>query len=157
MNSFPPTCHPRSFVHPPPLYTSRPLSSQSRRVELVIAPTQGATWLLHHDDADTQLAAGVHARGFTVHHAFQRQHNRSNASMIKRRSLPTRLDKPCCSSSCWSATPTWSSTTFPWSAHKYISLIPLLISNQPILTLSYANISKQYRFLNKCSDLFVLL
>ena len=41
----PPTCHPRSFVPPPPLSTSQPLS-QVRRVELVILVTpltQGAS------------------------------------------------------------------------------------------------------------------
>ena len=37
-----PTCHPRPFVPSSPLYTSQ-LGSQSRRVELVTAPTQGAT------------------------------------------------------------------------------------------------------------------
>ena len=41
----------------PPLYTSQSLC-QVRRVVLVTAPTQGASWLLHDDDADTQLAVG---------------------------------------------------------------------------------------------------
>ena len=42
---------------PTPLYTSQPLS-QVRRVGLV---TQGASWLLHDDDTDTQLATGRHS------------------------------------------------------------------------------------------------
>ena len=34
------------------------------------------------------------------------------------------IDKPCCPSSCWSAPPTWSSTTLPWSTIWYPTLIP---------------------------------
>ena len=41
-----------------PLYNTSQ-GSQVRRVRLVTAPTQGASWLLHADDADTELAAGV--------------------------------------------------------------------------------------------------
>jgi len=36
-----------------------PALSQVRRVELVTAPTQGASSLLYDDDADTQLATDM--------------------------------------------------------------------------------------------------
>ena len=103
---------------PPPshLYSSWPLS-QSRRVELVTARTQGATWLLHVDDTDTQLAAGVlipEGSQFIMH---SRNNIIAQSQHDKLRSLPTNFDKPCCSSSCWSAPPTWSSTTLPWNIH----------------------------------------
>jgi len=126
-----------------------PALSQVRRVELVTAPTQGAYWLLHDDHADTQLAAGVlipegsqfimHSRDNIIVHS---QHD-------KPRSLPTDFDKPCCPSYCWSAPPTWSSTTLPWSVIKYSSLIPLLISKSTNFN-SYMQIFQNFRFLNKC-------
>ena len=139
-----------SFLHHPSTLPSPAGGSQSRRVELVTAPTQGASWLLHDDDADTQLAVGVlipkgsqfimHSRDNIIAHS---QHD-------KHRSLPTDFDKPCCPSSCWSAPPTWSSTTLPWSGIKYSSLIPLLISKSTNFnSVLYANISK-LSFLNKC-------
>ena len=37
-----PTCHPRSFVPPSPLYTSQP-GSQIETLEMITTPSQGAT------------------------------------------------------------------------------------------------------------------
>ena len=49
----------RPHVNLTPLHIPFPALSQVRRVELVTAPTQGASWLLYDDDADTQLAADM--------------------------------------------------------------------------------------------------
>ena len=145
-----PTCQ-TPLIRSPLTPLHIPARSQVRRVELVTAPTQGASWLLYDDDADTQLAADVLTRRVPSLSWIPETTSSLNRIMIKPRSLPpTRLDKPWCSSSCWSAPPTWSSTSLPWSTHKYLSLIPLLNSKSTNFNSALcANISK-LSFLNKC-------
>ena len=57
LHEAPPCQTPLIRSHLTPLHI--PAGSQVRRVELVTAPTQGASWLLYDDDADTPLAADV--------------------------------------------------------------------------------------------------
>ena len=149
ISASPPTCHPRSFVPPPPLYTSQPLS-QVRRVELVTALTQGAIltplWWWHRYSTSSRRAYPKGSQFIML----SRDNIIAQSQHDKPRSLPTNFDKPCCSSSCWSAPPTWSSTTLPWSAHKYSSLIPLLISKPTNFNPTWETISKLSFLLNKC-------
>ena len=123
------------------LRTQKPLTIS--RVGLETAPTQGASWLLHDDNADTQLTAGVLIPLIFLR-SLLRKHIPGSDQSFRYLELHclSSIDEPCCSSSCWSAPPTWSSTTLPWSVHKYSSLIPLLISKSTNFNQSYANISK---------------
>ena len=117
-----------------PLYNTSQ-GSQVRRVGLVTAPTQGASWLLYDDDADTQPTAGVFIPKGSQFIMHFRDNIIAHSQHDKPRSLPTDFDKPCCPSSCWSAPP---------------SLIPLIISKSTNFnSVLYANISK-LSFLNKC-------
>ena len=49
-----PTCHPRSFGPPSPLYTSQP-GSQPETLKTITTPSQ--PWLLHDGDSDTKIDA----------------------------------------------------------------------------------------------------
>ena len=69
-------------------------------------------WRRYSDSSRRSYPKGsqfiMHSRDNIIAHS---QHD-------KPRSLPTRLDKSCCSRSCWSASPTWRSTSLPWSTHN---------------------------------------
>ena len=117
-----PTCHPRSFVPPSPsTHPSPALAVRLKHWRWSQLRLREQPWLLHGDDADTRAINRqcLHPAQYCSKSSkiIMRTLRRipSYSKMIKPRSLPLLIQslgwaETCCSSSWWSAPPSWSST-----------------------------------------------